>query len=153
MKIERNYLIGLLAGAIFLLVLTRLFTALIPESSVLSVPIAKAHLAPKNVPSASQYKIPPGNGIPTYSEIEAGIKQDNTRQEMVKVAMADRDKRMAAVNADARMRAQQQSEPEEASIPKDAKAKKPAASVIRWQRADPNPVAVDDVKKKGFFVR
>ena len=152
MKIERNYLIGLIAGAVFLLAMAYLFTALISRPSAPTAPAVKARLTPKNAPISSQYKIPPGNGIPTYSEIEAGIKKEDTRQAMVKELMADREKRVTMVNAEARMRAQQ-NQPEDVNIPKDTKAKQSAANAVRWKRADPNPAAVEDVQKKGFFVR
>ena len=153
MKIERNYLIWPAAGAVFILGLSRLFTVLIfTKPNVSPAPSEIASPVPENAPGVSRYSIPPGNGIPVYSEIEAGIKKDNDRREMVKELMADRDKRMDVVCAEAHMRSR--NEPEDLDIPKDASAKKqPSAASVVWRRADPNPDAVNDVKTKGYFVR
>ena len=137
---------------IVLLVLARLFTALIFTGSRVPQAFVKtADLAPKNMPGASRYNIPPGNGIPTYDEIEADIKKDNARQKMVKELMADREKRMAMVCAEAQMHSKNESE--DLDIPKDANAKKRAAASVRWRRAEPNPVVLNDVKTKGYFLR
>ena len=155
MKIERNYLIWIAVGAIFLLILTYLLiTSVFTKPPVPPAPVETATVEPENVSTPPLPSIPHGNGIPTYSEIEADVKKEKARHEMVKELMADREKRMAIVCAEAHQRAQNESKDIDISKGPDApKRPSPTATSVRWRRADPNPTAVNDVTKKGFFVR
>ena len=120
---------ALIAGMVVLIIvpLSRLYTKIYPAiSTTVAMPAKEAGDAP-----ALNYTIPV-NPLPTDDEIEESVKAQNEQQEVVKQAIADRMKEIAAISEKIRMNQNEPPPTTDEGAPKTiTQLKNPVSSVTK----------------------
>ncbi len=160
MKIDKNFLIWGVICAVFIFLLIKFFinsfSAFFPPQAVNQASsLVAAVISEKSIPS-NNYSIPV-NAFSDYNAIKTAIKEDNAKQEIARVTIKERNKRIALVIAaaainpeeDAQGKAFFNSEPISEPI---AGAGKKTTTFTR-QRYEPTAEEIKDFKASGYIIR